>query len=844
MDVLPIDPHLPIIVALLKKAGALILSAPPGTGKTTRVPRALLNAGFADEGEILILEPRRLAARLAAVRVAQELGTKVGDLVGYSIRFENVAGPATRIRFLTEAILTRRIVQDPLLRGVSSVIIDEFHERHLATDLALAFLKQLQAANSRLKLVIMSATMDTQQIASFLPGAETLSISGSLFDLEIEYEDKPVNRPLHEKVAASVTRLIRAGLPGDVLVFLPGAAEIRRSADALASLEKELLVVPLHGDLSASEQSRAIEPAARKKIILATNVAETSVTLPGIAAVIDSGLARAAGFSPWSGLPTLSNIKISKSAAVQRAGRAGRTQSGRVLRLYTQLDFKTRPEYETPEIKRADLAETVLTLHGAGVRDLSSFSWFDAPSQPAVEAAENLLQKLGAVDQAGHISSLGRQMLRFPVHPRLARLIIEGANSGVGEESTLLAALLSERDIRFDERTHIGHSRRNIRGQASGKSDLLELLECFQEAETARFGPEQILTLGLDIRAVQAVRRAQRQLRHFLPPETKSAKRELSSSEAEQALLIAVLAAYPDRVAMRRKKGSRELLFAGGGSAILAHSSIVHDPMFVVAVDVEERKTPVRLPETHVRLASGIEIEWIAGLFPDAISQTTELIWNEKAGRVDEVRRTTYGQVPLEGITRPAPPTEKATDLLALSVIAAAVFPFRDNSALPVFQARMALVAQQFPHEGFPEMGTKRIEQTINELCRKKNSLAELAEISIVAALMAALTDRQRALLEREAPERLKLSRGRSVKVHYESNKSPWIESRLQDFFGMTSTPAICAGRVFLTLHLLAPNGSAVQVTQDLAGFWERHYPGIKRELQRRYPKHSWPELS
>jgi ATP-dependent helicase HrpB len=843
---LPIDPHLPKIISTLRSCGSLVLTAPPGAGKTTRIPRALFDSGFADHGEILILEPRRLAARLAASRVAQEFGEKLGETVGYSIRYENVSGPKTRIRFLTEAILARRIIHDPNLNGVSTVILDEFHERNLATDLALAFLKQLQKRKPDLKIIVMSATMDAQPVANFLANTSVLSVEGSPFSLDIEYELKPNDRPLHEKVTSAVTRLIRTQISGDILVFLPGSGEIRRAAEALkpASEQSGILVLPLHGDLPAAEQKRAIDPAERTKAILATNVAETSITIPGIAAVVDSGLARIAGHSAWSGFPTLATAKISKSSAIQRAGRAGRTQAGKVIRLYTRHDFESRPEHEIAEINRADLTETVLMLHGAGVKDAGGFEWFEPPPDSALSAAEALLIKLGAINENREISDTGVRMLQLPVHPRLARLIIEGEKLQAADDSTLLAALISERDIRLDVRADFGILKSKTREHASGPSDLLELLDCFREAEAVKFSSDGMRAIGLDARAVQAVERSRHQLRRILFG-AKQGKTQLpDGKQKEEALLIATLAAFPDRVAKRRKTGSRELVLAGGGSAVLSQASIVHKPPFIVAVDVEERKenVPTKISGVLIRLASAIEPEWLAGLYPESISQKIILIWNEKAGRVEELRQTSYGEISLEETVKTAHPSEEASRLLASAVFARASLPFRDIAELPAYQARLALISKTFPEENLPEIGDSEMRESVEQLCRQKRSLEELEPLSILDTLMDRFSERQRALIRREAPERIKLKSGRAVKIHYEAAKGPWIESRLQDFFGTFSTPAICSGRVSLTIHLLAPNQRAVQVTQDLAGFWKNHYPAVRRELQRRYPKHAWPD--
>ncbi len=844
---LPIDPFLPEITGRLAEWPALVLTAPPGAGKTTRVPRALYNAGFAAGGEIIVLEPRRLAARLAAFRVAEELGERPGATVGYSIRYESVGGPGTRIRFLTEAILSRRIVRDPDLEGVSAVILDEFHERHLSTDLALAFLKRLRQRRPELKIIVMSATLDAEPVVSFLPGAKALRIEGSTFHLDIEHEERPVNRPPHEKVVAAVSKLLRSGIQGDVLVFLPGSAEIRRSAEALASPAERhgFHLIPLHGDLPLSEQRKALEPSSRLKVILATNVAETSITIPGVAGVVDSGLARMAGHSAWTGFPTLSTVRISKSSAVQRAGRAGRTRDGRVLRLYTLADFESRPDHDVPEIRRADLSETILMLHGAGVRDIVSFPWFDPPAPEAVEAAETLLIQLGAVARDGRITDMGRRMLEFPVHPRLARLILEGETLGVGSQSVLLAALVSERDIRLDTRARFNAAGAQKRQEFSGTSDLLELLDRFREAEEAGSHGGRLEAMGLEPNAVEAVRKSRRQLLKILSS-GRTDSFGAGTKEGEEALRTAILAAFPDRVAKRRKPRSRELLLAGGGSAVLSPSSVVRDAEFMVAVDAEERKeSGGRKPAgLFVRLASSVEIEWLAALFPDAITETTALIWNEAAARVDESRRTSYLQIVIEETTRAASPSSKASEILAAQVLARGLDAFRDADSLASIRARLSLVAKHFPSETWPEITDDAVRRAVQRLCAGRCRLEELSHQSLIGALTDEWTARQREALQREAPERVMIGKGRLVRVHYEAGRPPWVASRLQDFFAQTSAPKICKGRVTLTVHLLAPNGRAVQVTQDLAGFWRKHYPAIRRELMRRYPKHDWPDIA
>ena len=851
MQRLPIDEHLTQIVSTLRSAGTLALTAPPGSGKTTRIPRALFDAGFAENGEILILEPRRLAARLAASRVAEEMGEEPGGVTGYSIRFENVSGPKTRIRFLTEAILTRRLSVDPALSGVSVVILDEFHERHIETDLGLALVKQARKTNPLLKIIVMSATLDAEPVSAYLGGAPVISLSEPPHELSFEYEEKPDNRPLREKVKSSVLRLLRSGIQGGILVFLPGAAEIRRAAEALSPFSQSVgfLISPLHGNLPAAEQKMALSAADKPKVILSTNVAETSVTIPAIAAVIDSGLARVAGHSAWSGFPTLTTAKISKSSAIQRAGRAGRTQSGIVLRLYSRADYNARPLRDTPEILRSDLAETALLLRGAGISDLSKFDWFEAPPDAALQQAEDLLQRLGAADANGLLTKTGKRMLRIPAHPRLTRLMLEGEKLQVAKESRLMAALISERDIRLSSRVGIGEAQKGEARRNSGLSDPIELLDLFREAEAAGFDSGRLLRMGLDPGAVHAARQTARQFEGIARSSrfTMADDGDNGDNGGEEALRMAVLVAFPDRVAKRRMAGARELLLAKGGTARLLPSSVVDEPMFLVAVDIEEKtdaamfRTAQTTRNVNVRMASAIEIEWLAEFFPEKLVETAELRWNAAASRVEESRRALYEAVTLEETVRPAQASEETARILAEALLSRGIERLPEYEALEMFRLRLYLVAETFPEDNWPRIGEKEILEGLRDLCRDRRSLAEVEDASLKDVLTGKLTEKQRARIDREAPERVTLATKRSVKINYEAGRQPWIESRLQDFFGMKETPRICSGRVPLTMHLLAPNHRAVQVTQDIAGFWERHYPSIRRELMRRYPKHSWP---
>ena len=813
---LPIDPFLNDLSQELEKAKCLVLEAAPGSGKTTRVPPALLKAAFRGDREILVLEPRRLAAKLAARRVADELGEQVGETVGYHFRFENVGGPRTRIRFLTEGMFIRRLLSDPLLGNVAAVIVDEFHERHLQGDIALGALKRLQQnSRSDLRVVVMSATLDSAAVARYLGDCRVMKVDGRLYEIAVEYRADD-GRYLDAQIESAVRQVIATAFEGDILVFLPGQAEIRRAGDALAELARRenLLVVPLFGDLSKEEQDRAVQPASKRKVILSTNVAETSLTILGVSVVIDSGLARQASFSYWSGLPALRTRAISRASAIQRAGRAGRTQAGLCVRLYTKQSFETRPAFETPEVTRADLSQTVLELKALGVDDVTTFSWFEPPQASSLEAAVKLLYRLGALDASGHLTELGRRMSEMPAHPRLARLVLEGERLSVAHEACTLAALLSEG-----------------RPGDGGQTDLLAQLEHYHPDFSGKRARDQLL----------------RHLKKTTPLKDKA--------ETERALARCILAAFSDRVAKKRELASNvarnfsgnkcELVLSSGGAALLEETRVVGTHEYFIAVDLEERSHQSGQPATRVlRSVCAIEPEWLFDVTPIGVVEKTETRWDAARERVEAVTRILYDGLVLD---ESAASTDDAAiaaiaDRLATAALAAGLGKFCEQADLQSLINRVKFVRDTLPDPTFPEIDDAAIKSALVELCQGRKSFAELRQANVLEAITGLLSSEQRAKLERLAPNEVTLHAGKRVRVHYETGKAPWIESRLQDFFGMKTGPALLAGRVPLTLHLLAPNMRAEQVTSDLPGFWSRVYPELRRELGRRYPRHKWPE--
>ncbi len=790
---LPIDELLPEIVNRLRTANHLVVEAPPGAGKTTRVPPALLEM---DSREVLVLEPRRLAARLAARYVASERGEAPGGTVGYQVRFEEVAGPRTRLRFLTEGVLTRRMLSDPELERVGCVVLDEFHERHLEGDLALALLRRLQRSRRPdLKIVVMSATLDAAPIAAYLGGdgvRPVLRSAGRQYPLEIEYTPHSA-APLEEQVAAALERLAVRGLSGHVLVFLPGSFEIRRAQTACDAVARRRgwQVMPLYGDQSPEEQDRAVAPCAGTKIILSTNVAESSITIDGVGAVIDSGLARIASHSPWSGLPALEVARISQASANQRAGRAGRTGPGRAVRLYPLEDFVRRPAQDVPQILREDLTPTALLLQAMNL-NLGSLDWLDAPPAAAVEHAHDLLRQLGATGDTA------REMSRYPLHPRLSRLMVEARRRGVAREGCAVAALIGAGDRLPARVTH------------ASRSDLLVLAE----GEWSPYAARLFRQLG-----------------------GSGARIAGPAAEREDALLLSILTAFPDRVA-RRRQGS-QLQLASGAAAEQAPNSTVTGAELLVAVEAEDRKdqkAPV------VRLASAIEPEWLLDLFPERLREVSTLEWHRGGERVEAVRSLLFDQIAIE--TRRTPPgPEEAGVFLARKAMEAGLARFADPAEIAAFQSRVLFVSEHGP---VVPLDAAAVEAALASIATGLKSFAELEAAARGAGLLRAIEQQMapgtRRLLDEIAPSSIRLPRGRLAPVHYEPNQAPWIASRLQDFFGMRETPTVARGAVPVVVRLLAPNQRPVQMTTDLAGFWQRLYPQVRKELSRRYPRHAWPE--
>lgn len=819
---LPIDAVLPEVVESLRRHPALVLAAPTGAGKTTRVPPYLLESGLAGDGQIVMLEPRRLAARAAARRMAAERGCRLGEEVGYQVRFDRKSGPRTRILVVTEGMLVRLLQGDPYLEHISVLIFDEFHERSLDTDLALGMARLVQTTvRPDLRIVVMSATLAAEAVAAYLGNCPVVASQGRLYPVEIRHEARSTQQTWPAAAAQGVEKLLDR-TPGDILVFLPGMREIRQTAGHLEELARAraLLIVPLHGDLPAEQQDLALLPQPQRKIVLATNVAETSVTVAGITGVVDTGLARIVTFDPHTGLDRLRIEAISRASAEQRAGRAGRTQPGVCLRLWSEAAHRQRPEQTPPEVARVDLAGPVLQLLCWGEKAVEEFPWFEPPLPDHVAAARTLLRRLGAVADAG-VTPLGRMLARLPVQPRIGCLLVEGARRGHLDKTALAAALLAERDP-------FGRPEGRREPSYSDVLDRVHALEEFEYRARDQRAPPN-LHAGAARLVLQARTQLQRLYTSLIKPESDP------RVSADEAVLRGLLAAFPDRLARRREPGSRKGLMVGGRGVQLAPSSAVTQPALFLCIDVDAGQA-----EVLVRQASGVERDWLP---PERLTTSVNVVFDPAAEKVCAFKQVRYEDLVLQENSAALPGEDQVTPILLEAAVHhwERVVPAQDSPA-GQYVTRVRCLRGWLPELDLPDFDEAALRGLLPEVCAGCKSFAEVRQAPWLSVLQYRLTALQRQAVEREAPERLPVPSGSRLALTYELGRPPVLAVRIQEVFGWSDTPRVAGGRVRVLLHLLAPSHRPQQVTDDLASFWANTYPRIRKELRVRYPKHAWPE--
>lgn len=801
---LPIDAVLDDLSRTLEAHNAAVLVAPPGAGKTTRVPLALLDAPWAKGKKIIVLEPRRIAARASADRMAKSLGERAGETVGYRVRFGSKISRATRIEVVTEGIFTRQILDDPELSGIAAVLFDEFHERSLDADMGLALARDAQTGlREDLRILVMSATLDGARVARLLGEAPVVESEGRAFPVETRYLGRKADVPVERQMADAIASALRADA-GSVLAFLPGAAEIRRTQNFLGERvqDSSIEIVPLFGALDAAVQDRAISPAPKgtRKVVLATSIAETSLTIEGVRIVVDSGLARVPRYEPDIGLTRLETVRVSRAAADQRRGRAGRTEPGVCYRLWDEPQTASLAPYTQPEILSADLSSLVLDLAQWGVADPAALSFLDPPPQPAWKEAKSLLSELNALDADGRITSEGKSLRALALPPRLARMIVDSHRAGEGEAAAEIAAIITERGLGGDS-VDLEHRRDQFRRDRSPRAASAR--------DLARRWASQV-----------------------------AASEKAATGEADLSAGLMLAYAFPDRVARNRGNGSF-VLANGRGAAVEQTSSLARAPYIAIG---EMTGTAA---SGRILLAAQISQDEIEQHFAEHIESVEEISFDRGAMALRARRKRALHAITLSETTLAVSPSEDTARILADGLIAAGLDRLPWSKAAKQWRDRVMFL-RKAEGDSWPDLSDDgliaRRDDWLVPALYDKIALKDISAGDLSDALMTMLPWEMRARLDREAPTHFEAPTGSVLAIDYEAEQGPTIAVRLQELFGLNTHPSIAAGKVPLVLELLSPAQRPVQVTRDLPGFWRGSYNAVRSDLRGRYPRHPWPE--
>ena len=817
---LPICPILPKLGLTLAHNPSAILCAPPGSGKITLVPLALACEPWLDGQKILMLEPRRLATRASASRMAELLGCELGGEVGYQVRFDNKTGEETKIEVITEGILTRRLQQDPSLSGIGLVIFDEFHERSLHADLGLALCLDLLELRDDLRILVMSATLEAEKLSRLMDNAPILSVSTHNYPVGIHYEQREPKGRTGESMAGKILQLVQAE-QGDILAFLPGSGEIRAAESILRkNLAKEIELLPLYGNLAKENQDRAVKPQSGgpRRIILATNIAETSLTIPGVTIVVDSGLCRRPKFHPTSGLTRLETMRISKASSAQRAGRVGRTGPGTCYRLWTEGVQKGLQTATPPEIAEADLASLVLELALWGVIHIESMSWLDPPPAGAVNQARELLQKLEALDGDGRITAMGRKIALLPVHPRLAHMIISAQSRTEKSLACDIAALLGERDP----------FKANSNYRSTDIAERLQLLNLFRKK-----GVDAVRSRGGDSTVCTQIERSVTQLRRLAGVDKKIA------AKGRLGLLLA--AAFPDRVARQRPGQRTRYLLSGGKGAKLREGDPMTSEQWLAVAELDAGEI-----EGRIYLAAGLDERDLRQRFSAQIEMSNAVYWDSGQSRVISQKQEKFGALLLQSSPLSNPDPDAVQIALLNGVQKMGLECLNWSKEARNLQSRVALLRREQPEGGWPDFSDKGLLATLADwLGPYLNGITkreQLERLNLKATLQDRLDWQRQKRLEAEAPTHILVPSGTRLRLEYSMDEPPVLAVRMQELFGLAVTPTVSAGKIPVILHLLNPARRPVQITRDLKGFWENTWPEVRKELLGRYPKHYWPE--
>ena len=838
---LPIDTLQGGLVAACGRVRRLVLRAPTGSGKSTRIPQMLLDLNLV-QGQIVVLQPRRIAARLLAARIAQERAVRLGGEVGYQIRFERVESAQTRIKFVTEALLLRQMASDPELKGVGAVVFDEFHERNLHSDVALALARRLQETHRPdLLIMAMSATLDTEAVAKWLGSAETLAADGRAYPVQIEYTHMPRNstRPIWDAAAEQVRRVLQEEDEGDILVFMPGSYEIMRTIGAVRNLAESggVDILPLYGELPPEEQDRAVKPSPGRKVIVATNVAETSLTIPGVRAVVDAGLARIARFDPHRGIDTLLVEPVSQASAEQRAGRAGRTGPGRCIRLWSQTDHEARPLREVPEIKRVDLSETILLLLSSGWGDAATFPWYEKPDDKALQRALTVLADLGAVDTQGKLTPIGRRMSVFPAHPRYARMLLAAGELDCVYEVCRIAGLAQGRDILFrkvDDRTE---NARDSVEQEDG-SDFFPRLALLQQAIDLKFDADACDRFGVH---GQAARQADQAARQFLRI-AEGQGLPVSDRVADPASIRrCLLLGFSDRLAVRLDAGTLRCALVHGRTGELRRESSIRNAKLLVAAEVDEIQARGGVT-TYLSLATAIEEAWLQELFPSEFSTVNHVRYDATQRRVVTRVERRFRDLVLEAKERDDAPSDAASRILAEEVAAGRLELEKWDTPVDAWIRRVNFLAKHCPELGIPLFDDAARRMVIEEVCTGAVAYRDIRDRPVFGVVRGWLTHEQAMALETYCPEKLILPRKKHpARIEYTADGQAEIEATVQELYDFPGSKLrVCLGKVPMVICIQSPARRTQQRTTDLDAFWKGSYEGVKKELRGRYPRHEW----
>lgn len=821
----------------------LLIKAPTGSGKSTQVPKFVLDAGvLKDEQRVYVLQPRRIAARMLAQRVAKERGGKLGDEVGYQVRFENVSSKATRLLYVTEGVFLRLLLEDPDLKKVGCLIIDEFHERHIDGDLCLAWARALQRARRPdLKIIVMSATLVPGPLVDFLAPSKLFISQGRTFPVEIRYQAPQKTKigyeeAIWDQAARACEDLIRSpGFAGDILVFMPGGHEIRKTISTLQgrSFTKGMRVLPLHGELTPQQQDDAVTPSEQRRIIVSTNVAETSLTIEGVTGVIDVGLARVAAFDARRGINTLTVQKISRASAEQRAGRAGRMAPGIAVRLWPERDHLHRNESDAAEIHRLELSEVVLATRVASAKAGLTIEWFELPKEQSLARAERLLHDLGALDHVDAITSLGLKMAAFPVEPRFARMLLAAAEQGCLEDAAICAAIAQGREILTATKNKATHDNEDF-WQRDDISEFQAQLRAFRRANELRFDVGACQPLGIHARAAFEAAKAAEQ---FLRLAHRIGLKDERQAEDASALAKTLLAAFSDHVGCETNEGSRVYNMTGGNRGHLKEPHI-RPPKLLVAADTIEIQG--KALQVQVNNVTRIEEAWLREMFPGDVVTGNRAMFDPTIKRVVNREETRFRDLVLATKDRGEPNAGEAAALLAAEVVAGRLKLEGWGDHAEQYIARINCLSLWMPELELPPITEEDRPLLIEQLCQGCIGYKDVREKPVENVLRQWLSPMQRELLDKYAPERLTLKNGKTARITYDVKQAPSVNVVLQQLYDVHENPKVASGRVTVVVHLLSPAQRPIQTTADLGRFWKEGYPAVRNQLKGRYPKHEW----